>query len=164
MPAAPVSTPPPPIVEHYALLLEEQFPGYVSGTKPNTTLAELYINYMRKHPNADAQQVYKTVVGRLQEVANLPGTIGGAIGSTATIIGDAGPAAGVGVNKAAKGIGIPGQGDWTNLVTRLAEFAIGIILLNIGLRAIIGKTQGYQKVETIVTGTAGRMVPGVGSR
>lgn len=163
MPAAPVSTPPPPIVEHYALLLEEQFPGYVSGTKPNTTLAELYIQYMQKHPHADAQQVYKTVVARLQEVANLPGTIGSAIGATATIIGKAGPAAGVGINKAAQGLG-GGQGDWTNLVTRLAEFGIGAILLIIGFNAIVSKTKGYQRIETVVTGTAGRVVPGVGSR
>lgn len=158
-----------PVVEHYALLLEEQFPGYVGATS-HKTIAELYISYMQKHPTADPNLVYQTVVFRLNEVAHLPGVIAGQIGTTATVIGKVGIAGGVGVAKAGQGIDkatggiIGGQGDWANLVTRLAEFAIGIILLNIGLRAIIGKTQGYQKVETIVTGTAGRVVPGVGRR
>ena len=163
MPAAPVSTPPPPIVEHYALLLDQEFPGYLSGDKTKT-MADLYIEYMQKHPKADAKKVYETTVSQLHAIAKLPGIIAGQIAVGATIIGDAGPAAGIGVNKAAQGIGVPGQGDWTNLVTRLAEFGIGAILLIIGFNAIVSKTKGYQKIETVVTGTAGRMVPGVGSR
>lgn len=43
-----------------------------------------------------------------------------------------------------------GQNDWTNLVTRLAEFAIGGILITVGLVAILGKTKTAQTAVNIV--------------
>jgi hypothetical protein len=44
---------------------------------------------------------------------------------------------------------------------RLAEFGIGAILLIIGFNAIVSKTKGYQRIETVVAGSARRAVPGV---
>lgn len=52
----------------------------------------------------------------------------------------------------------PDQGsDWAHLMTRLAEFGIGAILVIIGFNAIVSRTKGYQKVETVVTGVAGKV-------
>lgn len=52
----------------------------------------------------------------------------------------------------------PASGDdWAHLMTRLAEFSIGAILVIIGLNAIMSRTKGYQRVETVVTGVAGKV-------
>jgi hypothetical protein len=53
----------------------------------------------------------------------------------------------------------PGSGgdDWSHLMTRLAEFAIGAILVIIGINAVVSKTKGYQRVETVVTGMASKV-------
>src|SRR6185369_11659159 len=102
MPTAPISTPAPPAVQHYAELLEEQYPGYLSDS--NMTIGDAFIAYMAKHPNANPQKVYELVVFRLKAAGKLPGVIGGAIGTTATVIGKVGIAGGVGVAKASQDI------------------------------------------------------------
>jgi hypothetical protein len=47
--------------------------------------------------------------------------------------------------------------DWAHLMTRLAEFGIGAILVIIGFNAVVSRTKGYQRVETVVTGVAGKV-------
>lgn len=47
--------------------------------------------------------------------------------------------------------------DWQHLMVRLAEFGIGAILLIIGFNAIVSRTKGYQRIETVVTGVAGKV-------
>jgi hypothetical protein len=113
---------------------------------------------MKAHPKADPTQVYETVVTRLEAAGHLPGTIGQAIGTTAGIFGVIPSSVGKGLHNA---LGGGGQSDWTNLMIRLAEFGIGAILLIIGFNAIVSKTKGYQRIETVVAGSARRAVPGV---
>ena len=42
--------------------------------------------------------------------------------------------------------------DWQHLLLRFAEFGLGASIVIIGIAAIVAKTKGGQKVETIVTG------------
>jgi hypothetical protein len=74
--------------------------------------------------------------------------------------GSPGSSPGGGGGSGGSGTGDSGQSDWTHLIIRVAEFAIGAILVYIGFNAIVERTKGYQKIETIVTGVG----TNVGSR
>jgi hypothetical protein len=52
------------------------------------------------------------------------------------------------------GGGSGGQSDWTNLMTRLAEFGIGAILIIIGINAIVSRTKTYKTVVQTAGGVA----------
>lgn len=145
MPPAPVSHPVPPAVAHYALLLDEQFPGWLTGE--HRSLSDAYIAYMQHHPGADPKKVYETTVRQLAVIAGLGQTIGGAIGTGATIIGKAGPAAGVGVAKASQdifhGLNLGG------LLMRVGEVVLGIVLIGVGLAKITGAANVISKIVKV---------------
>jgi len=58
------------------------------------------------------------------------------------------------------GSGMSSQTDWGHLMTRVAEFTIGGIIIIIGLQAIIAKTKGAKYVEQIAIQRAGVGVKG----
>jgi hypothetical protein len=134
MPTAPISTPVPPDVAHYALLLDQKYPGWLSGE--NQSLSDAYVKYMREHPGKSAKDVYTVLVHQLNVIANLGKTVGNQIAVGATIIGKAGPAAGVGVAKASQDI-FKGL-NLANLIMRLGEIVLGIVLVGVGVAKITG--------------------------
>lgn len=141
MPAAPVSTPLPPAWEHYALLLEQQYPGWLSGE--HRSLADAFIAYMKKHPNANPKTVYDTTVRQLNVIAHLGQTIGGQIATGATIIGIAGPAAGIGVAKAAQDI--THGFNLGNILMRIGEIVLGVVLIGVGVAKLTGAANVVSK-------------------
>lgn len=148
MPTAPVNTPLPPGTEHYALLLEQKYPGWLSGT--HETLADAFIAYMRKHPNANPAQVYMTVVGQLNKIAHLNQTIAGQISTGATILGIAGPAAGTGVAKAAQNIDTFHGLNLGNLLVRLGEIILGVVLVGVGVAKVTGTANVVSKAVRMI--------------
>lgn len=136
MPTSPISNPAPPDVQHFALLLDEKYPGYLTGT--NESLSDAYIRYMRQHPSADAGLVYYTVVGQLNKVAKLPGELGGAITKTTTILGKVGPATGTGLAKAAQNIDVLNGLNLGALFLRAGELLLGLVLIGVAVAHLTG--------------------------
>ena len=141
MPVAPVNTPLAPVIEHYALLLEEQYPGWLSGE--HITLSDAYINYMNTHPKANPKQVYDTTIRQLKVIANLNKTIAGQISTGATIIGIAGPATGIGLAKASQDI-MHGF-NFGNIILRVGEILLGIVLIGVGVAKLTGTANVVSK-------------------
>lgn len=134
MPVAPINTPLSPVVEHYALLLEQQYPGWLSGM--HESLSDAYIKYMNAHPHADPKQVYDTVITQLARIANLNKTIGGQIKTGATILGQVGPATGIGLAKASQDI-MHGF-NFGDIILRAGEILLGIVLIGVGVAKLTG--------------------------
>lgn len=86
-----------------------------------------------------------------------PGSIPGQIIGGPQLPSEHGPGSGSGSGSGGGGSGGSGDTDWQNLLTRFAEFGIGAIIIIIGFNAIVSRTKGYQRVEGVVTGVAGKV-------
>jgi len=95
---------------------------------------------------------FQVVNGQIVENVNNPATAPLAPG----ILGPPGSATNPGQVGGGSGSS-GGQSDWTHLFIRLAEFAVGAILVIIGFNAIVAKTKTGQKIEVLATGVAGRI-------
>ena len=102
------------------------------------SLSDAYVRYMQEHPNADPQKVYMTVVSQLDKVAKLPGTIGGQIGATVTILGKVGPATGTGLANASKNIDVLNGLNLGTLMLRAGEILLGLVLLGVAVAHLTG--------------------------
>lgn len=151
MPTSPISNPVPPAAAHYATLLEQKYPGYLDGTDSTKTLADLYVEYMRKHPSADPKKVYDTVVIRLDLIGKLPGVIAGQIKTTATVIGKVGIAGGVGVAKASGDIA--GGLNLGTLFLRAGEVLLGLVLIGVAVAHLTGTDNAISRAAK----TAGKV-------
>lgn len=147
MPTSPISNPVPPAVAHYATLLEQKYPGYLDGTDSTKTLADMYVEYMKKHPNANPKKVYDTVVIRLDMIGKLPGVIAGQIKTTATVIGKVGIAGAVGAAKAAQNLDIFHGFNLGTMFLRAGEVLLGLVLIGVAVEHLTG-------AENVISGAA----------
>ena len=145
--AAPPTATPPDTIEYYSNLLNQEFPGNLTGR--NYTLAQAYVKYLEAHPKTDPAQAYWIVVDQLSVLVNTPGLIGQA--GVSGITGAAGGAAAI--PKALPSISpnnIPGFsglnaiGNLANKLSeknfwiRVGEGVVALILLDIGLKSLTG--------------------------
>jgi hypothetical protein len=133
---------------HYADLLDKQYPDWVItdnwlGANVHEHIGQAFIDYMRAHPKLNPKDVYTVMQHQLKAIGNLGKTIGGSIATGATVIGKAGLAAGTGVAKASQDIfhGL----NLANLLIRLGEIVLGIVLVGVGVAKVTGASNVISK-------------------
>jgi hypothetical protein len=122
----------------YAAQLNAAFPPDPGPTGAN--FGRDYTDYMNKHPNANPQLVYETVLVRIEALQSVPSTIGQAIGT------GAGAAAGLGQAGAqATGSLYPAwlQGFLgANGLLRIAEGVLGLLIIAVSLDKLLSGNAG----------------------
>lgn len=100
-------------VSYYTNLLNEQYPGQLSGE--NVTIAQAYNNYMQAHTSDDPDAVYQVIIDGYAQLGGVPKTIEQAIAASGRAVGQI--ASGVGAGAAAIVNGP--LGDITNWISSL---------------------------------------------
>lgn len=125
--------------------LDKQFQGMNKGA-PGGDWGGAYIKYMALHPTLSPDAVFNAVENRLALVekglAAFPKTIGEAVGAVGTATGQIGKGT-------VKGLNIPqdvlGGLNLGNLLLRVGEVLLGIVLLGVGIAKLTGADNAIAK-------------------
>lgn len=147
MPPPPAEAPAPPAVIHYAELLDQQYPGFLSGT--DVTLAGAYIAYMAQHPKANPRVVYLTIIARLKAFGEIPKGIAASVGAVGKLTGEAATGAGDAVTFHSGILGFLGRLTEAHTWVRVAEFVVGAILVAVGLNALLKQSTGIDVAKAV---------------
>lgn len=121
----------------YATLLNQQYPGNLSGR--NYTLAQAYTSYLQKNPGTDPFSAYNEVVTGLEELGAVPAAIAGAASAGVTGAANAAAAIPAAVSSLSPLTGLAAIGDFFQRLTqaslweRVGEVVLGLILIAVGV-------------------------------
>jgi len=138
MPVAPIpgSGNVPAIWQHYANLLDQEFPN---ETANGTDIGAEYLAYYNTHPNANARLTYLKIVAAYAELQDVPGALANALSLGTQTAANAA----TDVPKSLQGINLIGgifQGLTSReLWVRIVEVGLGIGLVYIGIKKVSEK-------------------------
>lgn len=136
-----------PQEQNYADKLQAAYPGFYSKDGgPQEPIGLLYLNYMSKHPNANATAIYNNTVNGIKRFQLIPKAIQTSLGSVNTQIGKIVVGTEKGAESSLKTLDTLGGLNLGTLVLRAGEILLGLVLIGVAVAHLTGTDNALSNV------------------